>query len=185
MRQNWIATFVASWVFLNSVVALAADDALGTDESGSCLTVNRLLRMSCGELESIYQNAAMPAVPDGKLRGTVIVAPGSVANPAVSKASRLMWQGKVFDPNCGIAVNKFFGVRIVKGQVSLGESWMDGQPALILDYRQTSRVYAGVRDEIRQIAPGLFLGVMYECERGCCSAKFKMFFVLETPSCCD
>ena len=38
---------------------------------------------------------------------------------------------------------------------------MDGQPATILDYSETSHLYANYRDEIRQVGPGLFLGAMY------------------------
>jgi hypothetical protein len=100
----------------------------------------------------------------------------------MSHASRLIWQGKVFAPNRALVVNRFLGVRVVKGQVAQGESWMDGQPALILDYCQTSYVYADVRDEIRQVTPGLCLGAMYE--RCGCVARFKRFFVLET-ACCE
>ena len=73
-----------------------------------------------------------------------------------------MWQGKVFEPGQTSAVNRFFGMRLVRAQVYQGPSWLDGQPSLILDYSQTSRVYANNRDEIRQVAPGLFLGLMYD-----------------------
>jgi hypothetical protein len=133
--------------------------------------------MSCEELEAIYRNGTVPPVLCGKVRGTVIVAPGSRANRAISNGSRLMWQGKVFKPQCGMAVNKFFGLRLIKGRVSTGESWLDGAPSLILDYRDTSIVYGNVRDEIRQVAPGIYLGAMLE-QHGC-EAEFKMFFVLE------
>ena len=57
------------------------------------------------------------------------------------------------------------------------ESWRDGGPALILDYSQTSLLYAPYRDEIRQIAPGLYLGLMFD--RNTCPPKLKMYFALE------
>ena len=48
---------------------------------------------------------------------------------------------------------------------------------MILDYSETSLLYAPYRDEIRQIAPGLFLGLMFD--RDTCPPKLKMYFALE------
>ena len=67
----------------------------------------------------------------------------------------------MFEPGEATAVNRFFGMRMIRGQLYEGPSWLDGRPSLVLDYSQTSRIYADNRDEIRQVAPGLFLGLMY------------------------
>jgi hypothetical protein len=91
--------------------------------------------------------------------------------------TRLVWQGKIFDSGSPAAVNRFFGLPIVRAQVYQAESWLDGGPSLVLDYSQTSRVYAQNRDEIRQVAPGLFLGLMYE--RTVPQPTLRMYFVLE------
>jgi hypothetical protein len=174
-----IGSFAIATALLTASISHADDEnASGPSPAAPCVTARSLLCMSCTELEALYQSGSMPQAPDGKVRGTVIVAPGSNANRAMSKASRVMWQGKVFDAQCQSAVNKFFGLRIVRAQVYSGDSWMDGRPALILDYRDTSLVYANVRDEVRQVAPGLYLGAMYEEHR--CNTQFKMFFILET-----
>ena len=63
----------------------------------------------------------------------------------------------------------------------LGPSWLDGKPSLIMDYCGTSHVWRDVRDEVREVAPGLFVGVMFR--RDPCGPKFEMFFVLEAASC--
>jgi hypothetical protein len=47
---------------------------------------------------------------------------------------------------------------------------------LILDYSRTSRVYAQYRDEIRQVGPGLYLGVMHA--RTAPQPTFKTYFAL-------
>jgi hypothetical protein len=91
--------------------------------------------------------------------------------------TRLVWQGKVFDPAGATAVNRFFGLPMIRAQVSQDQSWLDGAPALVLDYSQTSRIYAQNRDEIRQVAPGLFLGLMYA--RTSPQPTFRMYFALE------
>jgi hypothetical protein len=88
-----------------------------------------------------------------------------------------MWQGKIFDESGNSAVNKFFGLKVIRANVYCAESWRDGRPALILDYSETSRLYAPYRDEIREVAPGLYLGLMYE--RTSPAPKLKMYFVLE------
>jgi hypothetical protein len=96
----------------------------------------------------------------------------------MAAGTRLVWQGKDFQPTGTTAVNRFFGLPMIRGQLYQGPSWLDGAPALVLDYSQTSRLYARNRDEIRQVAPGLFLGLMYA--RTTPAPTFRMYFVLET-----
>ncbi len=43
-------------------------------------------------------------------------------------------------------------------------------------------VWHNVRDEVRKVAPGLYVGIMYQCKKG--QQHLKMFFALElTPPC--
>jgi hypothetical protein len=46
-----------------------------------------------------------------------------------------------------------------------------------MDYHETSRVWVDVRDEVREVAPGLYLGRMYR--RKPCGPEFQFFFALE------
>jgi hypothetical protein len=142
------------------------------------VTLDQLLGMSAAELEAVYRQGASVAIPEGRIRGTAILSPGTRRTRTLSRGARLMWQGKVFEPGQTSAVNRFFGMRLVRAQVYQGPSWLDGQPSLILDYSQTSRVYADNRDEIRQIAPGLFLGLMYD--RTTAPPGLVMYFALES-----
>jgi hypothetical protein len=141
-------------------------------------SLDQLLRMSPAELELLYRQGTVVAIPEGPIRGTAILSPGTRRTRPLSRGARLFWQGKVFEPGGATAVNRFFGVRIVRAQVGQGPSWLDGGPALVLDYSRTSRVYAGNRDEIRQVAPGLFLGLMYD--RTTAPPGLKLYFALET-----
>ena len=109
------------------------------------LGVNQLLHMSGPELEALYRQGAVAAMPPGRVRGTAILAPGTRRNEALARGTRLVWQGKVFDPAESSAVNRFFGLPIVRAQVYQQQSWLDGAPALILDYSRTSRIYAESR----------------------------------------
>jgi hypothetical protein len=149
-----------------------------TPAARSTLTIDRLLQMSSAELEAVYREGTAVAIPQGRIRGTAILSPGTRRTRTLSRGARLFWQGKVFEPDQTTAVNRFFGIRIVRGQVYQGPSWLDGRPSLVLDYSQTSRVYENNRDEIRQVAPGLFLGLMYD--RTTAPPGLVMYFALES-----
>ena len=140
------------------------------------LTVDRLVQMSGPELDALYRQGAAVGIPAGRVRGTALLAPGTRRNGAMAAGTRLVWQGKVFDPAEPLAVNRFFGLPLIRAQVMQDQSWLDGAPSLVLDYSRTSRVYAQYRDEIRQVAPGLFLGLMYARTA---PPTLRMYFVLE------
>jgi hypothetical protein len=92
-----------------------------------------------------------------------------------SRATRLVWQGKIFRDD-GTMINRVFGAgRAIPADVYLGESLLDGQPALILDYSR-SKLWPDVRDEVREVSPGLYLGIMYKGQR---QIEQKMFFALD------
>lgn len=143
---------------------------------GPQLTLNQLVRMSRPELDALYQQGTPAPIFDGRVRGRALYPDGPLAVPR-SRAARLVWQGKIFQGSQGMAVNKFFGVRAVKARVYQAESWRDGNPALILDYSETSLIYRPYRDEIREVAPGLYLGLMYARTQP--QPKLKMYFALE------
>ena len=141
------------------------------------ISLDQLIRMGPAELETLYRQGTAAGIPPGRIRGTALLAPGTRRNRLLARGTRLVWQGKIFEPDQAMAVNRFFGMRMVRAQVYHGPSWLDGAPALVLDYSQTSRIYAGNRDEIRQVAPGLFLGLMYD--RTTAPPSLTMYFALQ------
>ncbi len=136
-------------------------------------TLDDLAGLSAGQLEALYRQGGPGPVPTGKVRGLALY-PESRFPRAKAKAARVAWQGKVFDPQTGTATNRFFGLRAIKGNVYSGQSWLDGGASMILDYQNTSKIYGNYRDEIRQVAPGLYLGLMYD--RTTNPPAFKMYF---------
>ncbi|MCE9566743.1 MAG: hypothetical protein K8U57_32460 [Planctomycetes bacterium] len=135
-----------------------------------------LVRMPQHELEALYLASPPAPFPSGFLPGRAIKSPGSLQTVANSRMTRLVWQGKFFRDN-GTMINRLFGgVKAIPADVYLGESLIDGQPSLILDYSR-SKLWPDVRDEIREVSPGLYLGVMY---KGKPVASQKMFFALDS-----
>ncbi len=78
-------------------------------------------------------------------------------------AKTLAWKGKVFNREKGELKNKIlpFGIKAVRAKVYKEASWFDGAETVVLDYSKTSRLARKVRDEIREVAPGLYLGLVY------------------------
>jgi hypothetical protein len=148
------------------------------------LSLEQLACMNWGELEQLYRQGNGGTIPNGYLRGRAIYCPDVFLAPAKSKMSQAMWHGKLFCPEEGIMINRWgMGVTAVKAKVCHGTSWLDGGPSVIMDYRGMSAVvWHNSRDEIREVAPGLYVGIMYRCKHG--QSTLKTFFALElTPAC--
>jgi hypothetical protein len=131
-------------------------------------TVKSWLSKSREELDEIYKNAEPGEIPNGDTQGTAILA-GSIFAKIVAVLVRLLvWQGKVFDLICpgeeaGFLVNKItpFSLKIIVAKVYLDTSWMDGKDTIVIDYSTTSFVAKAIRDEIREIEPGVYLGKVW------------------------
>lgn len=121
--------------------------------------VDDLVGLSGPQLDQLYRQSGPGRVPAGKVRGRALY-PDTRFGAARSRAAKAVWQGKVFRDD-STAVNRFFGLRMIEGRVYPGASWLDGNASMILDYQGTSRVYGSYRDEIREVAPNVYLGLMY------------------------
>ena len=73
------------------------------------------------------------------------------------------WKGKVFDAKAGFLRNIILplGVKAIVARVYKDPSWLDGKECIVLDYSETSLVASHVRDEIREVEPGFYLGKVY------------------------
>ena len=52
------------------------------------------------------------------------------------------------------------GFKLVRAKVYKDASWFDGEETIVLDYSKTSS-WPPVRDEIREVAPGVYLGLVF------------------------
>ncbi len=130
--------------------------------------VRKWLKMSRDELDTIYKGSTAGSVPQGDTRGTAILA-GSIFSKCVAGFARLFaWQGKVFDMfspdrEHGILINKItpFSLTFVVAKVYKDKSWMDGKETIVIDYSNTSFLAKKIRDEIREVEPGVYLGKVW------------------------
>jgi len=126
--------------------------------------VSQLLKMSQTQLDELFTNSATGEIPDGEAKGTAIVAPGTTYTQEIAEfINHFAWQGKTFDAKNGVLRNRILllGFNAIIAKVYKAPSWLDGKECIVLDYSETSLVARWIRDEIRQIGPGLYLGKVY------------------------
>lgn len=123
-----------------------------------------LLKAQEQRLEEIFRASPPGEIPTGPTEGTAILPwAGSVGARLLAVfVSLSVWRGKVFSPD-GCLSNRFtpLDVLAVVATVALGPSLLDGEECIVVDYSQTSLLAMGVRDEIRQVAPNLYLGMVW------------------------
>jgi len=131
-----------------------------------------LVYLEHDELRALYEGARAPAIGDlsGPLRGRMLAVPAlpdliTSLPRAWARTQRFPWRGKTFTPrtaDAGDGIN-----RVVSDRVSLfrfttriAPSRHDRAPALELDYdhRENPFFIRAIEDEVRTIAPGLWLG---------------------------
>jgi hypothetical protein len=125
---------------------------------------NQLLGMSQTELDDLFRASPAGPIPNGSAEGTAIIAPGTkYSMPIAQVINHFGWQGKVFDAEKGLLKNKLlaFGFEAIVAKVYKTPSWLDNKECIVLDYSETSLLAHYVRDEIRLIGPGFYLGKVY------------------------
>ena len=122
-----------------------------------------LRSLSQVQLDNLFSSSPAGPTPAGVADGIAIVAPGTPIAWGAQPLLHLAWRGKVFYPERGDLLNRIgpFGVLFARAQVYRGTSWIDGDEAIVLDYSLSALPFRAVRDEIREVASGLYLGVVF------------------------
>jgi hypothetical protein len=128
------------------------------------ITAQRISKMSPSQVDGLFHTGEVGPIPEGDAEGTAIFRPGSPAEPFLRAiVRRIAWQGKVVSARDRSLKNKILpiGVRAIEADVYPASSWFDGRECIVLDYSRRSLLARAVRDEIRRVAPGLYLGLVY------------------------
>ena len=142
------------------------------------ITVPDLLKMTQAQLDDLFRSVPAGPIPTGEAEGTAIIAPGTQFTSEIARfINHFAWQGKLFDPDQGVLRNKItaFGLKAIIAKVYKTDSWLDGKECIVLDYSQTSMLAQWIRDEIREVAPSVYLGKVYW------ASKRLIDFALEFP----
>lgn len=123
--------------------------------------------------ESLFRQGDLGCEPAGPTRGDVLYADGS--HPRLkARVQGAFWKGKRFHGD-GTFTNRWLGgIHAGSAHVQVAPSWLDGQPCFVVQYGPDAVVFRNVRDELRQIAPNVWLGRSYDAISG----EPKNWFVL-------
>ncbi len=124
------------------------------------------------ELRLLYEGATAPKLLDlsGALRGRMLAVPSlpdvvTALPRAWARTKNFPWRGKTFSPrteSAGEGINRVVSDRVslFRFTTAITPSRHDGLPALELDYDHPSNpgFIRMIEDEVRTIAPGLWLG---------------------------
>jgi hypothetical protein len=155
------------------------------------LDLDALLAMDHAALAQLYASAEVPTIEElsGDLRGRMLIgpwAPPAVANAmrALARAPWFPWRGKSFSaksPERGEGVNRVVSDRRrwFRFDTTVGKSRAGDFDAVQLDYDQPSNPFfiRAIKDEVRRVRPGLFLGQAWVQTSG--KTHLALWFALE------
>ena len=123
-----------------------------------------LVAATGSELATLFGSGRVGEIPDGRGRGTVLLGTGGLAAKVAARLSyALAWRGKVVSARTARLLNILTPLQVeaIAAMIYKQDSWYDGAPCIVLDYSKTSFVARRIRDEIREIAPGVYLGIVF------------------------
>jgi hypothetical protein len=127
-------------------------------------TVAQLLAMTSKELDALFGSSPAGDIPNGEAEGTAIIASDTKFSPEIASLINIFtWKGKTFDAAHGTLTNRILalGVNAIVAQIYKAPSLFDNKECVVLDYSHTSLLAKHIRDEIRLIGPGMYLGLVY------------------------
>jgi len=132
-------------------------------------SLDDLARLSSRDLGEIYDAGTVPSLDalDGDLKGRMLAVRWiENALGAFARSARFPWGGKSFkalDARRGTGINRVHLAgrhRLFPFETFVGASVLDGRPCVVLDYdlRDNPRAIRAIHDEVREVAPKIFLG---------------------------
>lgn len=165
---------------LAALLAASAGAQVPPVGPGAPVTAEALMKLEAAQLDELFANAPAGAIPDGETVGVANRAPGSGFGGFTREFFQGLWKGKTFDRARGTLTNRTAFGDTGSAKVYHGKSRTDGKPCIVLDYSESDNLLARhVYDEVRQVAPHLYLGIAYLD-----FPRFRkwLYFALEFPS---
>lgn len=126
------------------------------------LTLDDLQRMSTDQLLELYKNTEFQEPFVGVGKGRLVNLTDKLLPRIKVRLANTMWRGKDAY-NDGRFINRWIGgASWIEGGWTVGPSWVDGKPAMIMEYTLDTPLFGNLHDEFREVAPGLFMGPLYE-----------------------
>jgi hypothetical protein len=137
----------------------------------------QLAKLSVGELDQVFCLGEAVPIPPGFARGRLLVLLDNSLPRISTRIGNLIWKGKHFCAD-GYFINQWLGFRALHSCAAFEPSWCDGQPCVVLQYPPGTPLLGNMRDEVRQIAPCLFLARAYQR----CPRRLRGYIALQIES---
>jgi hypothetical protein len=132
------------------------------------------------QLRELYTNATFCKPFIGVARGKLVYLSDRLLPGFKVRGSRSVWRGKEAHED-GYFTNRWIGNRNwIDAHWVIGPSWIDGKPTQVMEYPPGTKLFWNMHDEVREIAPGLYLGPVFE--RFPCP-KFRGYVALQMECC--
>ena len=159
-----------------ALAVVLACAALAGAHPNDTMTLARLQKLCPAELEALFREAEVGTPPTGRLRGRLLYLNDRNLPRLKVGISNALWRGKYADED-GYFANRWVGnVALIDSHYVIGPSWLDGRPAVLMEYPKGTPLFANIHDEVREVAPGVYLGPVYE---RCPCRKLRGFVALE------
>ncbi len=162
-----------------------------TEEERTALTLEDLKALPQIELDLLYARLASGPTPVGSYQGHVvfdesgqseveralkIISPNGYLEAVIKRLGVGLWRGKIFFPESETLTNRLGLITRFPANVYCGQSLLDTRSeSVVLDYTYADNISGynpiidwmmarkglGVRDEIRMVKPGLYIGRAY------------------------
>ena len=153
------ATATVSLFALLAWQSLANEPIVLTD--GHVATLADLRRLNADQLQQLYASACPGAQPVGFARGQVLCRANTRMPRMKTRLSNFIWKGKHFNEH-GEFINQWIAFHAFHSQVAVGPSFYDGRPCLVLEYPENTPYFGKMRDEAREVAPGVYLAMVFD-----------------------
>ncbi len=157
------------------MIGLSPVSVLIADPSEPCCRLDKsaIVKGNPCQWDQLFRSGCTNTTPLGVMRGRVLYVDGKLPRMK-ARLQNVLWKGKTFHGD-GSFINRWPGFEAICAHVTIEASWHDGQPCFVMMYPKQAPIFGGMRDELREISPGLWLGRSYD-SRTCTG---KNYFLLE------
>ncbi|CAN5411229.1 hypothetical protein BH10PLA2_BH10PLA2_03940 [soil metagenome] len=143
-------------------------------------TVCDLKQMNTCQLEALFASSSPGQMPSGWVPGELLILTDFPMPRLSESLARRYWQGKHIEPD-GSFINQFKYKQRFPSKAVIGPSLYDEKPAIVMAYPSGTPVFGNIRDEFREVSPGLYLGRIYSTAK---CPRFLGFMYLRQAGCC-
>jgi hypothetical protein len=157
---KWLRSPVVLFGLLLAVTVCCRGGPGCADCGPRCL--EDLQRLSPEQVQELYRQAELGTPLVGCARGRLLFLTDEKMPRLKVRLGNSVWRGKAAEED-GYFINRWPGrIRWIDSHYVIGPSWVDGKPSVIMEYAPGTALFWNMHDELREVAPGLYLGPVYE-----------------------